>query len=83
MRTLDHFITKGYDAGMYIYKWTEVLAAEAFTRFQQEGVMNPATGAAYRRAILDNGGSIPAAEQFRNFLGREPRTDTLIKRFQP
>ncbi len=83
MRTLDHNITKGYDAGMYIYKWTEVLSSEAFTRFREEGVMNPATGAAYRRAILDKGGSVPAAEQFRTFLNREPDTDALIQRFLP
>lgn len=83
MRTMDYYINKGYDAGFYIYKWSEVLSAEAFTRFQKEGVMNPATGAAYRKAILDSGGSRPAAEQFHDFIGREPVTDSLMQRYQP
>ncbi|MDO5470660.1 MAG: M3 family metallopeptidase [Akkermansia sp.] len=83
MRTMDYNITKGYDAGLYIYKWAEVLSDEAFTRFRKEGIMNRATGAAYRHAILEKGGSEPAAKQFLDFLGREPSTDALMQRYQP
>ncbi len=81
MRTLTHCMTDGYAAALYTYKWSEMLAADAMQRFQREGILNPATGADYRRCILEQGSSIPAMQQIRDFLGREPKPDALIQRY--
>lgn len=81
-RTLTHCISAGYDAGFYTYKWSEVMADDAFTRFKQDGIFNPATGAHYRRSILTPGCSKPAAQLFRDFMGRDPDPTPLLKRFR-
>ncbi len=80
MRTLTHCISGGYAAGYYSYKWSEVLAADVFTRFLKQGILNPETGAAYRREILSKGDSKPAAELYRNFMGRDPNPDALLQK---
>lgn len=82
-RTLTHCIVAGYDAGFYTYKWSEVLAADAFSRFRQEGLLNPATGADYRRTILTPGATQPAEQLFRNFMGRDPNPTPLLRRYLP
>ena len=79
MRTLTHCINGGYAAGYYSYKWAEVLAADGFSRFKAEGVMNTATGASYRENILSKGDSADPNVLFRNFVGREPNPDALLQ----
>ncbi len=76
-----HLFSGGYAAGYYSYLWAEQLAADAFSRFQDEGVMNPETGAAFRREVLEAGGSRPALDSFVAFRGHEPRIEPLLRSY--
>ncbi len=80
-QTFTHIFAGGYGAGYYSYLWAEVLSADAFDRFEQEGVFNREVGAAWRKSILGVGGSRPALESFVEFRGREPSPDALLRSY--
>lgn len=75
----SHIFAGGYAAGYYSYKWAEVLSSDAFSRFEEEGVMNAAVGLSFRETILAQGGSRDALELFVAFRGREPTVDALLR----
>ena len=75
----SHIFAGGYAAGYYSYKWAEVLASDAFDRFENEGVFNTQTGHEFRKAILAVGGKDTALDAFINFRGREPKIDALLR----
>ncbi|MBZ0221976.1 MAG: M3 family metallopeptidase [Dokdonella sp.] len=76
-----HIFAGGYAAGYYSYLWAEVLSADAFGRFEEEGVFNATTGACWRKEILAVGASRPALESFIAFRGRAPTPDALLRSY--
>ncbi|MFW2146776.1 M3 family metallopeptidase [Acinetobacter sp. TY1] len=77
--SFSHIFAGGYAAGYYSYKWAEVLASDAFDRFEKEGVFNTETGNEFRKNILAVGGKDTALDAFINFRGREPKIDALLR----
>ena len=77
--TFSHIFGGGYAAGYYSYKWAEVLAADAFSAFEEKGVLDPQTAGRFQREILAVGGSRPALDAFIAFRGRPPELDALLR----
>jgi oligopeptidase A len=77
--SFSHIFAGGYAAGYYSYKWAEVLSADAYSLFEEQGVLNPEVGERFWREILSVGGSRPALESFVAFRGREPSIEALLK----
>ena len=75
----SHIFAGGYAAGYYSYKWAEVLSADAFSRFEEEGVFSEDAGGAFLHHILEKGGSQDAMDLFVAFRGREPSIDALLR----
>ncbi|MBF7073922.1 oligopeptidase A [Glaciecola sp. MH2013] len=77
--SFGHIFAGGYAAGYYSYKWAEVLSADAFGRFEEEGIFNQQTGKDFLTNILEMGGSKEPMELFVAFRGREPKVDALLR----
>ena len=79
MHGFGHIFAGGYAAGYYSYKWAEVLSADAFSLFEERGVLSPEIGARFRDEVLARGGSRTALESFVAFRGRPPQLDALLR----
>lgn len=75
-----HIFSGGYAAGCYGYKWSEVLAADAFSKFQDDGIFNPATSRSFRDNVLSRGNTCDPMSLYECFRGRKPTIDALLKR---
>jgi oligopeptidase A len=77
--SFSHIFAGGYAAGYYSYKWAEVLSADAFSAFEEEGIFNPDTGQRFLQEILQRGGSREPMDLFVRFRGREPSIEPLLR----
>jgi len=77
--SFSHIFAGGYAAGYYSYLWAEVLACDAFSKFEEEGVLNPQTGHAFLSTILEQGGAQEPSVLFKAFRGHAPRLEPLLK----
>jgi oligopeptidase A len=77
--SFSHIFAGGYAAGYYSYKWAEVLSADCWSAFEEEGVFNPSTGRRYLDEILSMGSVRDAMDNFKAFRGREPQIDALLR----
>lgn len=77
--SFGHIFGGGYAAGYYSYKWAEVLSADAFSRFEEEGIFNQTVGHDFLTNVLEMGGSKEPSELFKAFRGREPNIDALLR----
>ena len=77
--SFSHIFAGGYAAGYYSYKWAEVLSSDAFSLFEETGVLNPETGKKWLNEVLAVGSSRPAMDSFIAFRGRAPRIDALLR----
>ena len=75
----SHIFQGGYSAGYYSYKWAEVLDADAFERFKEEGIFSEVAANGFAE-ILSSGGTVAPDELFKKFRGRDPKVDALLKR---
>jgi len=77
--SFGHIFSGPYAAGYYSYKWAEVLAADAFSLFEEKGIFDAEAGQAFRENILEKGGSGEAAQLYRRFRGRDPSEEPLLR----
>jgi len=77
--SFSHIFAGGYSAGYYSYKWSEVLDADAFEYFRENGIFNPEIAAKFK-ILLSSGGTKDPMDLYKNFRGREPKVDALLKR---
>jgi oligopeptidase A len=77
--SFSHIFAGGYSAGYFSYKWAEVLSADAFSRFEEEGIFSEAAGESFLHNVLEVGGSRDAMSSFKAFRGREPQVDAVLR----
>ncbi|MHB8746662.1 MAG: oligopeptidase A [Gammaproteobacteria bacterium] len=77
--SFSHIFAGGYAAGYYSYKWAEVLSSDAFSKFEENGIFDRATGLQFLNTILEQGGSREPMDLFIEFRGREPSIDALLR----
>jgi len=77
--SFSHIFAGGYAAGYYSYKWAEVLSADAFSKFEENGIFDAETGRSFLTNILEKGGSESPMVLFKAFMGREPSIDALLR----
>lgn len=77
--SFSHIFSGGYAAGYYSYKWAEVLSADAYSLFEEHGILNAEIGRRFRKEVLASGGSRDAMQSFVAFRGREPSIDALLR----
>ena len=78
--SFNHIFSGGYAAGYYSYKWAEVLEADAFAWFREQGIFNREAAAHFRSTLLSRGGSVDADILYRDFRGRDPEPDALLEK---
>ena len=78
--SFSHIFTGGYSAGYYSYKWAEVLEADAYSLFEEKGIFNTGVSNAFRKEILEKGGTEDEAVIYRNFRGHNPQPEALMKK---
>ena len=76
----SHIFQGGYSAGYYSYKWAEVLDADAFEYFLEEGIFNKEVATKFKENVLSKGGTEKPMELYKRFRGKEPKPDALLKR---
>lgn len=79
VHSFSHIFAGGYAAGYYSYKWAEMLASDAFSKFEENGLFHRGTGSLFRETILEQGGARDAMDLFVAFRGREPGIDALLR----
>jgi peptidyl-dipeptidase Dcp len=79
--SFSHIFSGGYAAGYYSYKWSEVLAADGFSLFEEKGIFDRETAAAFRH-LLEQGGSVDPAQLYRDFRGHDPEPSALLKQLE-
>jgi oligopeptidase A len=77
--SFSHIFAGGYAAGYYSYKWAEVLSADAFSKFEENGIFDRDTGRQFLHAILEQGGARDPMELFVEFRGRKPSIEPLLR----
>ena len=78
--SFSHIFQGGYSSGYYSYKWAEVLDADAFAYFQENGIFDIATATKFKENVLSKGGTEHPMLLYKRFRGQEPKPDALLKR---
>ena len=76
----SHIFSGGYSSGYYSYKWAELLEADAYEKFEKEGIFNDKTASSFKDNILSKGNTDHPMNLFKNFMGREPKIDALLRK---